>query len=214
MNDTSNVQSSYRTFSTSYDDPEEAALEAKEAPKYLLAKAFFDTKEFDRCAAVFLPPAIPAGGLAIFDKPKGRTPTSTPLRAKGKSKQNDAAGVNPYPRLSQKSLFLSLYARYLAGEKRKDEETEMVLGPADGGQTINPRTSFPGKRTGSIFQCPRYDRTTTETLAWMARIPLRDCSVKVKTRTASTAMAPPVGTTQSLPLGSMGRVGLSTFLHR
>ena len=137
MHDASNVQSSYRTFSTSYDDPEEAALEAKEAPKYLLAKAFFDTKEFDRCAAVFLPPAIPAGGLAIFDKPKGKTPSSTPSRTKGKSKQSDAAVVNPFPQLSQKSLFLALYARYLAGEKRKDEETEMVLGPADGGQTVN-----------------------------------------------------------------------------
>ncbi|KAK4941569.1 Anaphase-promoting complex subunit 8 [Elasticomyces elasticus] len=137
MYDTNNVQPSYRIFSTSYDDPEEAALEAKEAPKYLLAKAFFDTKEFDRCAAVFLPPAIPAGGLAIFDKPKGRTSTSTPSRHKGKTRQADSAGVNPFPRLSQKSLFLSLYARFLGGEKRKDEETEMVLGPADGGQTTN-----------------------------------------------------------------------------
>ncbi|KAK5229063.1 Anaphase-promoting complex subunit 8 [Exophiala xenobiotica] len=137
MHDTNNVQSSYRIFSTSYEDPAEATLEAREAPKYLLAKAFFDTKEFDRCAAVFLPPAIPAGGLAIFDKPKGRTPTSTPSRHKGKTKQADSTAVNPFPRLSQKSLFLALYARYLAGEKRKDEETEMVLGPADGGQTVN-----------------------------------------------------------------------------
>ncbi|KIX09699.1 uncharacterized protein Z518_00780 [Rhinocladiella mackenziei CBS 650.93] len=141
MQDTNNVQSSYRLFSTSYDDPEEATLEAREAPKYLLAKAFFDTKEFDRCAAVFLPPATPAGGLAIFDKPKGRTPTSTPARSKGKSKQGQPISVNPFPRLSQKSLFLSLYARYLAGEKRKDEESEMVLGPADGGQTTNRELS-------------------------------------------------------------------------
>ncbi|KAL2394057.1 Anaphase-promoting complex subunit 8 [Exophiala dermatitidis] len=137
MQDTNNVQSSYRLFSTSHEDPEEAALEAKEAPKYLLAKTFFDTKEFDRCASVFLPPAIPAGGLAIFDKPKGRTPTSTPSRTKGKSKQKSADTISPFPHLSQKSLFLSLYARYIAGEKRKDEESEMVLGPADGGQTTN-----------------------------------------------------------------------------
>lgn len=137
MHDTNNVQSSYRIFSTSHEDPEEATLEAREAPKYLLAKSFFDTKEFDRCAAVFLPPAIPAGGLAIFDKPKGRTPTSTPSRHKGKTKQAESTAVDPFPRLSQKSLFLALYARYLAGEKRKDEETEMVLGPADGGQTVN-----------------------------------------------------------------------------
>lgn len=137
MHDTSGVQSSYRTFSTSYNDPEESTLESREGPKYLLAKAFFDTKEFDRCATVFLSPAVPAGGLAVFDKPKGRTPTSTPSRPRGKPKQPDPPSVNPFPRLSQRSLFLSLYARYLAGEKRKDEEGEMVLGPADGGQTTN-----------------------------------------------------------------------------
>lgn len=152
MHDTSNVQSSYRIFTTSYDDPDEAALEAKEAPKYLLAKAFFDTKEFDRCAAVFLPPAIPAGGLAIFEKPKGRTPTSTPSRPKGKSKQNEGNALNPFPRLSQKSLFLSLYARYLAGEKRKEEETEMVLGPADGGQTTNRELSALARGLESYFK--------------------------------------------------------------
>lgn len=125
--------SSYRVLSTSYDDPQEAALEAKEANKYLLAKSYFDTKEFDRCASVFLPPATPAGGLAIFEKAKARTPASTPSR-KGKFKPND---FDSLPQLSQKSLFLALYARYLAGEKRKEEESEMVLGPADGGQSSN-----------------------------------------------------------------------------
>lgn len=128
--------SSYRLFSTSYDDPEEAALEAKEAHRYLLAKAYFDTREYDRCAAVFLPPATPAGGLAIYEKSKGRTPLSTPQKAKSKSK-NQKPSPNTFPQLSQKSLFLALYARYIAGEKRKDEESEMVLGPADGGQTTN-----------------------------------------------------------------------------
>ncbi|KIX94183.1 uncharacterized protein Z520_10210 [Fonsecaea multimorphosa CBS 102226] len=152
MQDTNNVQSSYRLFSTSYDDPEEAALEAKEAPKYLLAKAFFDTKEFDRCTAVFLPPAIPAGGLAIYDKPKRRTPTSTPSRTKGKLKENGTTAVSPFPRLSQKSLFLALYARYLAGEKRKDEESEMVLGPADGGQTVNRELPALARGLEAYFQ--------------------------------------------------------------
>lgn len=128
-------QSSYRIFTTSYDDPEEATLEAREATKFLLAKSFFDTKEYDRCAAVFLPSAIPAGGLAIFEKSKGKTPNSTPSK-KGKTKQNDST-KDLLPKLSQKSLFLGLYARYLAGEKRKDEESEMVLGPADAGQTMN-----------------------------------------------------------------------------
>ena len=129
--------SSYRLFSTSYDDPKEAALEAKEAQRYLLAKSYFDTREFDRCAAVFLPIATPAGGLAVYERSKGRTPLSTPQKAKARSKFNQKPATNPFPQLSQKSLFLALYARYIAGEKRKDEESEMVLGPADGGQTIN-----------------------------------------------------------------------------
>jgi anaphase-promoting complex subunit 8 len=145
-------QSSYRVFSTSYDDPEEAALEAKEASKYLLAKSFFDTKEYDRCAAVFLPPAIPAGGLAVFDKSKSKTPTSTPQRPKAKGKLSEPATVNPFPRLSQKSLFLALYARYLAGEKRKEEESEMVLGPADGGQTTNRELSALARGLESYFR--------------------------------------------------------------
>ncbi|KAJ9302653.1 hypothetical protein DTO271G3_27 [Paecilomyces variotii] len=123
-------------------DPLEATLEAQEAHKYLLAKSYFDTREYDRCAAVFLPPTIPAVPLSsVSPSTKSRT-SLTPQ--KGKTKASPFAGLkantntrNPYPRLSQKSLFLALYAKYLAGEKRKDEETEMVLGPADGGMTVN-----------------------------------------------------------------------------
>jgi len=144
--------SSYRVFSTTYDDPEEAGLEAKEASKYLLAKAFFDTKEYERCAAVFLPPAIPAGGLAIFEKPKGRTPTATPSKTRGKARHNVHPAASPFPRLSQKSLFLALYARYMAGEKRKDEESEMVLGPADGGQTTNRELPALARGLEAYFQ--------------------------------------------------------------
>lgn len=41
------------------------------------------------------------------------------------------------PRVSQKSLFLALYAKFMSGEKKKDEDTEMVMGPQDGGSTTN-----------------------------------------------------------------------------
>lgn len=123
-------------------DPLEAALEAQESYKYLLAKSYFDTREYDRCASVFLPPTIsPVPLTSTPPIPKSRQ-SLTPQ--KGKSKASAYSGVkdnsvtrNPYPKLSQKSLFLALYAKYLAGEKRKDEETEMVLGPADGGSTVN-----------------------------------------------------------------------------
>lgn len=46
--------------------------------------------------------------------------------------------VPPLPKnLSQKSLFLALYARYLSGEKRRTEDSETILGPADGPVTGN-----------------------------------------------------------------------------
>lgn len=132
-------------------DPEEAALEAREAHKYLLAKSYFDTREYDRCSAVFLPPstaAIPLTSLSLNSK--SRTPL-TPQKGRAKVgpsgvPKSNPASRSPFPRLSQKSLFLSLYAKYLAGEKRKDEETEMVLGPADGGMTVN--RELPGLAQG------------------------------------------------------------------
>ncbi|GLI81748.1 anaphase-promoting complex subunit 8 [Penicillium ochrochloron] len=125
-------------------DPIEAALEAQEAHKYLLAKSYFDTREYDRCAAVFLPPTTPPVPLSVTSpnaKPKQKR--STPLKGKDKtspfqsSRSHGSVPRNPYPKLSQKSLFLALYAKYLAGEKRKDEETEMILGPSDVGTAVN-----------------------------------------------------------------------------
>jgi anaphase-promoting complex subunit 8 len=76
-------------------NPDEALLEASELSSYLLARAYFDTHEYDRASFVL---------------------------AKCKS---------------GKSRFLHLYAKYMAGEKRKDEDSEMVLGPLDGSVTQN-----------------------------------------------------------------------------
>ena len=122
-------------------DPEEAQLEAKEINKYLLAKSFFDCREFDRCAAVFLPDALLAGILAPSTKD---TPNSSIRKGKekGKGKESISEPITTkataaIPRLSQKSLFLALYAKYLSGEKRKDEDSEMVMGPQDGGNNVN-----------------------------------------------------------------------------
>lgn len=120
-------------------DPEEAHLESRELSKYLLAKSFFDCREFDRCAAVFLPDTILSGLLASAS-PNGKV-ASTP-QAKGKDTGSSSQHATPLqptqlPRLSQKSLFLALYAKYMAGEKRKEEDSEMVMGPHDGGNTVN-----------------------------------------------------------------------------
>lgn len=114
-------------------DLAEAALESRESHKLLLAKAFFDCREFDRCAAVFLPttlPRVPVDG-ASTGKDKGKKKANTISNA------NANAKASPVSALSQKALFLALYAKYLSGEKRKDEESEMILGPADGGVTVN-----------------------------------------------------------------------------
>ncbi len=107
-----------------------------------MGKSLFDCREYDRCAAVFLPSQIPhrrppaarIDGLAtkILLTEERKTPMSKhsvkppPLRETSLPKN-----------ISQKSLFISLYARYLSGEKRKNEDSETVLGPADGPVTPN-----------------------------------------------------------------------------
>ncbi|KAL8727206.1 MAG: hypothetical protein Q9181_005791 [Wetmoreana brouardii] len=135
------ISESIPIFSTS-DDPEESRLEAQEAGKYLLAKSYFDCREFDRCSAVFLPLNPTPNVLSSTSPPlKTQTPTRA---AKGKDKAavespetKPRPRSNSLPRLSQKSLFLALYAKYMAGEKRKDEDAEMILGPLDSGATVN-----------------------------------------------------------------------------
>ena len=122
-------------------DPDEALLEAKEINQYLLAKSFFDCHEFDRCAAVFLPDTLLAGILATSTKERQNAPRGKG-KSKGKGKESSAEPMNSTvaptpPKLSQKSLFLALYAKYMSGEKKKDEDSEMVMGPQDGGNNVN-----------------------------------------------------------------------------
>lgn len=116
-------------------DATELRLEAREAHKYLLAKTYFDCREFDRCAAVFLPSALPKGSIytpsppSAKSKQKGKAKLGIPTKAHTSSDSLQG--------LSQKARFLSLYAKYLAGEKRMNEDSEMILGPQDGGVTSN-----------------------------------------------------------------------------
>ena len=129
------------TFSSN-SDPEEARLEAREYSRYLLAKSYFDCREFDRCANVFLPQT--AGREPLSQRSANATPRATPKSGKGKGKNFGSSPTSrisssgsDLPLLSQKALFMSLYARLLSGEKRKDEESEMILGPSDVGTTVN-----------------------------------------------------------------------------
>lgn len=111
-------------------DRREARLEAAETSRYLLANTYFHCREFDRCTAVFMPDTLPKG--SIPDPPtssKGKPPkTSNPVSVE------ECSG---YLGLSQKALFLALYAKYLSGEKRKDESSEQILGPSDSAAAIN-----------------------------------------------------------------------------
>src|ERR1700722_1620663 len=68
-------------------DPDEALLETKEINQYLLAKSFFDCREYDRCAAVFLPDTILAGLLATTSRKSSQTSSTT--KGKGKSKASE-----------------------------------------------------------------------------------------------------------------------------
>ena len=125
---------------SSNPDPEEARLEALELSQYLLAKSLFDCREFERCAAVFLGPTTAATGH-LPSKSPGISMWHGSKSPKGKAKSSFPNGSSPsndgLPALSQRSLFLALYAKYMAGEKRKDEESEMILGPADVGANVN-----------------------------------------------------------------------------
>ena len=118
-------------------DPVEAQLEAREISQYLLAKSFFDCREFDRCAAVFLPDTVLSSVLSTATSKV--TANNSKAKGVGKAPFSKPAGGNSValPKLSQKSLFLALYAKFMSGEKRKDEDSEMVMGPQDGGNTIN-----------------------------------------------------------------------------
>lgn len=111
-------------------DSHEARLERREYPKFLMAKSFFDCREFDRCAATLLPSLVP-------QQPITRSATS----AVPKSKSKPTVPSPGLPQLSQRALFLALYAKYMAGEKRKEEDSEMILGPTDGSVTLNKELS-------------------------------------------------------------------------
>lgn len=147
---------------TANQDPEEAALEAKELSRYLLAKSLFDCKEFDRCAAVFLPDSLLSSVLStkIDHSPLAAAGASGKARMKpvsGPGGRQSGTAV-PLPRLSQKSLFLALYAKFMSGEKRKNEDSEMVMGPQDLGTVVNKQLLVVGRFLSAWFE----ERTTED----------------------------------------------------
>ena len=129
-------------------------MEARELSRYLLAKSFFDCKEYDRCAAVFLPESLLANILTSKSEVDS---VLIPQSNSEKLKASDSVKV-PLPKLSQRSLFLALYAKLMSGEKRKDEESEMVMGPQDLGTVVNEELIVVGRYLAAWFE----ERTTDD----------------------------------------------------
>lgn len=118
-------------------DATEQRLEAREAHKFLLAKTYFDCREFDRCAAVFLPGPLPKGAVLATSPPAAAAKGSSKGKARANTSTASSATTDVIAGLSQKSLFLALYAKYIVGERRMNEDSEMILGPQDGGVMLN-----------------------------------------------------------------------------
>ncbi|KAJ4411402.1 Anaphase-promoting complex subunit 8 [Didymella pomorum] len=120
-----------------HKDATEERLEAREAHKYLLAKTYFDCREYDRCAAVFLPGPLPKGVIPTTSSPNAKSNTATKGKARASTSTIPPSTAKIVAGLSQKSLFLALYAKYIVGERRMNEDSEMILGPQDGGVMVN-----------------------------------------------------------------------------
>ena len=137
MEDAERLSTPFAAVSAVNPDPVEARLEAREQHKYLLAKSYFDCREYERCASVFLPSTRGPLPTALPNTSKASPFRSTKGKSKDPDHESSNTSRNMLPHLSQKSLFLALYARYMAGEKRRIEDTEMVLGPLDNGAVTN-----------------------------------------------------------------------------
>jgi anaphase-promoting complex subunit 8 len=118
-------------------DATEERLEAREAHKYLLAKTYFDCREYDRCAAVFLPGPLPKDAILPTSSPNAKSKNATKGKARASTSTVPPSTAEIVAGLSQKSLFLALYAKYIVGERRMNEDSEMILGPQDGGVMLN-----------------------------------------------------------------------------
>lgn len=105
---------------------------------------------------MFLPDSLLSSVLA--SRVDSTSASSTTLKGKGKGKASRASSVMPLPKLSQKSLFLALYAKFMSGEKRRNEDSEMVMGPQDLGTISNKQLLVIGRFLATWFE----ERTTED----------------------------------------------------
>lgn len=132
-----------------------------------MAKSFFDCREFDRCAAVFLPAQLPHSAPSV----NMLSPSRLQASSRTKHQRTPSAAKRQAPtlpkKLSEKSLFLSLYARYLSGEKRKNEESETILGPHDGPSSANNEVSTISAILEEYFEARGGLKNTENSQGWL-----------------------------------------------
>lgn len=90
----------------------------------------------------------------VLSSPKGKGRA----RSSGAGAGTERGAGEALPRLSQRSLFLALYAKVMAGEKRRDEDAEMVMGPHDLGSVGNKQLVLVGRYLNAWFE----ERTTPD----------------------------------------------------
>ncbi|CRK46884.1 hypothetical protein BN1723_001159 [Verticillium longisporum] len=120
-----------------------------------------DMNRFDKPLEEFGKDFLPERPAEKQRPPVQRTtarPTTATRQAIATS--NDAPATvegGALPNLSQKSLFLALYAKVMSGEKRKNEDSEMVMGPQDLGTVVNKQLLPVGR-----FLSRWFEQRTTE----------------------------------------------------
>ena len=134
-------------------DPLELALESKDFARYLMAKAFFNCHEYQSCVAVFPPTMFPD-----YIAPTGKYLTKV---TRGRGLASICQGI------SQKALFLALYALLKMGEREKVERLGPIRGPSDTGATVNKQLLPLQKTLETWFGQAREDRPRQGWLEYM-----------------------------------------------
>lgn len=60
-----------------------------------------------------------------------------------------------------------MYAKYIAGEKRKDEDSEMILGPMDNGAVANKELAGIGRTLEAWFDARRAEGKEAQNQGWL-----------------------------------------------
>jgi len=94
----------------------------------------------------------PAGTASTTGTPTGKGKGKSKATGRPSSKSGPIPTPSSLPKLSQKSLFLALYAKVISGEKKKDEEAGYVMGPQDVGTITNKQLLLVSRYLDAWFE--------------------------------------------------------------